>query len=97
MRRRRRKSAVLGSAGLIGLPATPNSHAAIALALAVAAAVTTPKLFFPSLSFFPSFFVLAPPDRDPETVSPASPQSFGVSLSLPSKIFMEMNPIGHKF
>ena len=40
---KRRKSAVLGSAGLIGLPATPNSHAATAVStvaalLAVAAA-----------------------------------------------------------
>ena len=92
---KRRKSAVLGSAGLIGLPATPNSHAAIApvstvaALLAVAAAAAEGDNAKALLSLILLLLLrrrsrpgAAPPDRlrpREATVSPASPQS--VSLS----------------
>ena len=108
---KRRKSAVLGSAGLIGLPATPNSHAATAVStvaalLAVAAAAAEGDNAKALLSLILLLLLRrrsrpgsAPPDRPTATArgdSQSGVTSVGVSLS-PSKIFMEMNPIGHKF
>ena len=107
---KRRKSAVLGSAGLIGLPATPNSHAAIAPVSTVAAllAVAAAAAEGDNAKALLSLILLllrrrsrpgaAPPDRQTATArgdSQSGVTSVGVSLS-PSKIFMEMNPIGHK-